>query len=71
MLNFLSRFIAKVFVGKEFICEKTGKSKKLAKLNAVTEAIEILDVEGKVKKTPNFFRFSTLKIWTHFTFNIG
>ena len=58
-----------MFVGKEFICEKTGKSKKLAKLNAVTEAIEMLDVEGKVKKVPKSFCFSTLKIRTHFTSN--
>ena len=45
---FFFRFIAKVFIDNKFVCEKTGKSKKIAKMNAVNEAIEQLDIEGQV-----------------------
>ena len=51
MIFFIYRFIAKVFIDHKFICEKTGKSKKIAKLNAINEAIDQLDIEGQVTIT--------------------
>ena len=48
-LFIIYRFIAKVFIDHKFICEKTGKSKKIAKLNAINEAIDQLDIEGQVR----------------------
>ena len=44
------RFIAKVFLNNKFVCENTGRSKKLAKLNAVTDAVQKMDLEAKVVK---------------------